>query len=388
MTVKGKSSISKNGMPQRVDDLERIAFLELMLLSTVPMALKAAALLDVPQILYKAGEGALLSAKEIADCFPLQNPANANYLERILRLLASCNVFTELVIEAEGKMERRYGLTPICKYFLKDRKGGSLAPYLLLRHDNLMFQSMHHLHDVVLEGREPFTQAHGESLFEFLEGHPNENTLFNTAMSNLSQIYLSAVLDNYTGFKGVKRLVDVGGGTGSALSMIVAKYPSIQGINFDLPHVVVDAPFYPGVDHVGGNMFESIPSSDAIYMKNILHNWSDESCQKILRNCYDALEDNGKVILVEFLLPAPDECRQKARIALSFDVIMMAQFLGRERTEREYHSLFKAAGFSDCHAVLFVDCMAVLEAHKSKVPAASMLITPNGCCLHDNADLF
>ncbi|KAJ7516909.1 hypothetical protein O6H91_21G004000 [Diphasiastrum complanatum] len=368
--AKPKPIGSKNGMPvpERVDDLDRIAFLELMFVSTVPMALKAVALLDVPEILCKAGEGVLLSAKEIADCVASENPVNINCLERILRLLASCNVFSELVIESEGGQDRRYGLTPICTYFLKDRKGGSLAPYLLLRHDKLLFQSMHHLHDAVLEVGEPFSQAHGESLFEFLEGHPQENTLFNNAMSNLSKMYLSSILDNYTGFNSVKKLIDVGGGTGSGLRMILSRYPCIQGINFDLPHVVASAPQLTGVTHVAGNMFECIPCADCIYMKNILHNWNDESCQTILKNCYDALEENGKLILVEVLLPSSGDSRQIARIAHSFDVIMMAQFLGRERTEQEYYNLFISAGFSDLRVVLFVDCMAVLEAYKYKLP--------------------
>ncbi|KAJ7515768.1 hypothetical protein O6H91_22G027300 [Diphasiastrum complanatum] len=374
-----KTTASRNGMlPPRVDDFERIAFLELMFVSTVPMALKAVALLDVPQILFKAGEGALLSAKDIADCVASENPVNVNCLERILRLLASCSVFSELVIDSEVGQERRYGIAPICTYFLKEKKGGSLAPYLLLRHDKLLFQSMHHLHDAVLGVGEPFTQAHGESLFEFLEGHPCENALFNTAMSNVSQIYLSSILDSYTGFESVKRLVDVGGGTGSGLSMIMSRYPCMQGTNFDLPHVVATAPPLTGVNHVGGNMFESIPCADGIYMKNILHNWNDESCQTILKNCYDALEENGKLILVEVLLPTTNDCKRTTRIALSFDVIMMAQFLGRERTEQEYYTLFTSAGFSDLRVVLFVDCMAVLEAHKSNLPVRDRpLIDPS-----------
>ncbi|KAK4835147.1 hypothetical protein QYF36_005955 [Acer negundo] len=69
----------------------------------------------------------------------------------------------------------------------------------------------------------------------------------------------------------------------------------LEGINFDLPHVIEDAPSYPDVEHVGGDMFVSVPKGDAIFMKWICHDWSDEHCLKFLKNCYEALPENGKL---------------------------------------------------------------------------------------------
>lgn len=65
-------------------------------------------------------------------------------------------------------------------------------------------------------------------------------------MSDHSTITMKKLLETYKGFEGLNSVVDVGGGTGAVLSMIVSKYPSIKGINFDLPHVIEDAPSYPG----------------------------------------------------------------------------------------------------------------------------------------------
>ncbi|KAF2283205.1 hypothetical protein GH714_043537 [Hevea brasiliensis] len=59
----------------------------------------------------------------------------------------------------------------------------------------------------------------------------------------------------------------------------------------------------PGVNHVEGDMFESVPQGDAIFMKWILHDWSDEHCLKLLKNCYEAIPDDGKVIVVDAVLP-------------------------------------------------------------------------------------
>ncbi|KAI4997754.1 hypothetical protein ZWY2020_053096 [Hordeum vulgare] len=43
-----------------------------------------------------------------------------------------------------------------------------------------------------------------------------------------------------------------------------------EGVNFDLPDVFAAAPPIAGVKHVGGDMFKSIPSGDAIFIKKLL----------------------------------------------------------------------------------------------------------------------
>lgn len=85
------------------------------------------------------------------------------------------------------------------------------------------------------------------TIFEYLGANPGSKDLFNRAMSDSSTITMKKILETYNGFKGLKMVVDVGGGTGALLSMIVAKYPLIEGINYDLPHVIEDAPSYPGI---------------------------------------------------------------------------------------------------------------------------------------------
>ena len=112
-------------------------------------------------------------------------------------------------------------------------------------------------------------------------------------MASNSALIMNAFFANYDGFEGVKSLVDVGGGVGSAASIIVKKFPHIRAINFDLPHVIASAPkdipgmknpnflnfqqstdilvtiheIVAGVEHVAGDMFESVPSADVILLK-------------------------------------------------------------------------------------------------------------------------
>ena len=102
--------------------------------------------------------------------------------------------------------------------------------------------------DAVLDGGIAFNKAHGKAVFEYIGTDPRFNKVFNNAMSNHSTIIMKRILETYKGFEGLSTLVDVGGGTGAILNMIISKYPKIKGINFDLPHVIADAPEYDGIN--------------------------------------------------------------------------------------------------------------------------------------------
>lgn len=104
----------------------------------------------------------------------------------------------------------------------------------------------YHLKDAVLEGGIPFNRAYGMTAFEYHGTDPRFNTVFNSGMHGHSTITMKKILEIYGGFEGLTSVVDVGGGTGAALNMIISKYPDIKGINFDLPHVIDEATSYPG----------------------------------------------------------------------------------------------------------------------------------------------
>ncbi|KAL0326200.1 UNVERIFIED_CONTAM: (Iso)eugenol O-methyltransferase [Sesamum radiatum] len=118
-----------------------------------------------------------------------------------------------------------------------------------------------------------------------------------------STVYIKKAIKIYDGFSSLGSIVDVGGGTATALALIIANYPYINGVNFDLPEVVRNAPTYHGIEHIGGDMFAEVPRGDAILLKFMLHNWSDEKCIKLLKNCYEALPNKGKLIVMDYILP-------------------------------------------------------------------------------------
>ncbi|KAK1273928.1 hypothetical protein QJS04_geneDACA010874 [Acorus gramineus] len=125
------------------------------------------------------------------------------------------------------------------------------------------------------------------------------------------------------------------------------RHPRSVSINLSLKHSVSNVHIIYGVEHVGGDVFESVPTGDAIFMKWILHDWSDQHCANLLKNCYKALPPPGKVTVVELILPEAPEINTAAQSVIHVDLIMLAHNPGgKERTERECEALAKEAGFT------------------------------------------
>lgn len=259
-----------NGDDQTKIDKEACLFaLKLASFSVLPMTLKAAVELGVFEVIVDAGTGNFLSTKEIADALSIANPDAPVMLDRILGCLASHDIFTCNVVtnHDDDSVTRLYGATPVCKFLTKNEQGVSMSALVLMNQDKVLMESWYHLKDAVIDGGVPFNKAYGMSAFEYHGKDLRFNKVFNAGMSNHSTITMEKLLDSYTGFEGLTTVVDVGGGVGATLNMIISRHPTISGINFDLPHVIADAPGYAGIVNVGGDMFEKVPTGDAIFIK-------------------------------------------------------------------------------------------------------------------------
>ncbi|GKV16534.1 hypothetical protein SLEP1_g27164 [Rubroshorea leprosula] len=362
-----QSQIHANNIQEGHEEQSSSYAMQLVNSVTLPMTLQAALQLDIFQIIAKAGAGAKLSPQEIATQLGTQNPDAPMMLDRILRLLATYNVLTCSVTTTDhGDLQRLYGLAPVSKYFIRNTDEASLGPFMTLLQDKVSLDSWSQLKDAIVEGGStPFERVHGTHAFEYAAKDFRYNQVFNKAMINHTTIVIREILESYSGFEHLTRLVDVGGGLGVTLSFITSKYPSIKGINFDLPHVVQHAPPYAGVEHVGGDMFHSVPKGDAIFMKWILHDWSDDHCVKLLKNCYDAIPENGKVIVVDAVATVLPEKDVAARATAQMDMLMMTQTHGgKERTQQEFIKLATKAGFSGIRYNCFVATFCVMELFK------------------------
>ncbi|MED6196523.1 hypothetical protein PIB30_048250 [Stylosanthes scabra] len=121
-----------------------------------------------------------------------------------------------------------------------------------------------------------------------------------------------------------------------------------------------------GVEHFGGDMFESVPNGDVILIKHVLYDWDDENCLKVLKNCHKAIPNDGKVIVVESILPnVPEPTAANAKKAFLLDVSMMTHTLrGKERTQQDFMDLAKGSGFTSIKFVVCFSCVWVMEFYK------------------------
>ncbi|TXG60279.1 hypothetical protein EZV62_014852 [Acer yangbiense] len=327
----------------------------------IPLAMRTAVELDVFEIIGKAGPGAKLSASDIATQIPTTNPNAPNMLDRILRLLASYRV---LDCSISGG-ERLYGISCVSKYFVSNEDGVSLAPFLLLPLQSVYLESWPKLKDAIIEGGTPFKMINGMHLFEYAAANPRFNQVYNKGVLNYTTVVMKKIIESYRGFEQFQQLVDVGGGLGVTLDLITSKYPHIKAINFDMPHVIKDAPSYPGVEHLSGDMFQSVPKGDAIILKNVLDCWGDDNCLRLLKNCYKAIPEDGKVIVMNGVLPLEPETSESARDISLLHVRLMIQDDGAtERTKEEFMALATGSGFKGINFVGCVCNFCIMEFFK------------------------
>ncbi|KAH9669577.1 Flavone 3'-O-methyltransferase 1 [Citrus sinensis] len=298
------------------DEEDFMLIMELAHSSLLPMTMKAIIELGVLEILAKASPSQL-SSSEIASQLPTNNQEASTVLDRMLRLLASYSFLTyNLVTNKDGNVFRVYGLASVCRYLLPNEDGVSLAPIFLLAQDKVSVDPGYHLKDCLLEGTLPFMKAHNaKNPFEYAMKDARRRNLFNQSMRNHTALVMKKILEIYKGFEEINQLVDVAGGL--------------------------------GVEHVGGDMFVEVPKGEAIFLKWILHDWSDDQCVKILKNCYDALPEFGKVIVVDSLIPESLETDILSRFVYLLDIQMYTVIPGaKERTVEELKALATKAGFT------------------------------------------
>ncbi|KAH9302691.1 hypothetical protein KI387_014274 [Taxus chinensis] len=307
--------------------------------SFVPaLVLKSALLLEIPDIIARQGPNASLSVQEIAARLPTKNPHLDN-LSRILRYLSTKGVFIQSRV-GDGD-EVRYALTDTAKlFYVKGENPSSIVHAAMLETQEALMARWHHVHECVLQGGHALRKAHGKDVYACARDDPHLNSVINDYMAADTMTSIEQILKHYDGFQELKSVVDLGGSKGTALGEIVKAHPHIHGINFDLPHVIATAQPIPGIEHVGGSMFDGIPSADAIFIKNILVDWDDESCMKILKNCHKALPENGKLVVIEEMMPETVELIEMVEI---MKVAPLTELL--LRNEQEWIKILQNSGF-------------------------------------------
>jgi hypothetical protein len=262
---------------------------------------------------------------------------------RLLRAAASLGVFA---YEGDGQ----FSVTSLGSLL---RKGvpGSLREFALSQGGPLQWQPWGLFPEAVRRGK---TQLHialdmteGQDSFDYFAAHPDEAELFAASMSNATNMIVADVAA-MVDLTGVSSAVDVGGADGALVLAMMQSSPSLRGIVLERPHAIdgsVRAAKAAGMadrfEAVGGDFFQEVPTADLYLLKMILHDWDDESCLAILRNCRASARAGARALVVESIIGKIGE----PDFAAIGDMNMLAVTFGQERSAEEFDKLFTATGW-------------------------------------------
>ncbi|MGW1544773.1 methyltransferase [Streptomyces sp. NPDC002309] len=299
-------------------------------------ALAAFAQLRVPDAMdTSSGTGAETLARTVG-----ADPRNLATLLRYLMML-------EVVAEDRGgyRLTERGAL-------LREDVPGSLRP-LALMYGGPFYESFAGLGHTVRTGEVAFDRRFGENHFDHFARHPELADLFDRSMAASSRMF--APLPTHPVVTAASRapeprtVVDVAGGTGELLGRILTANPRLRGVLLERPHVVDAA--RRSLDAAGcgdrcayrvGDFADVPPGGDVYILSRVLHDWDDDRCREILRHCARAMPAHADLLVVERVLPTDGSFS----LATAWDLHMMCNVGGRERTTAHYAHLLGGAGLT------------------------------------------
>ncbi|WP_369200196.1 methyltransferase [Streptomyces sp. PU-14G] len=261
----------------------------------------------------------------------------ADPLRRVLRLLVARGLFHE--------ENGAFTLTDSGAALRTDVPGSQHAPVLMFT-DEMFRRAAAGIPGAVRTGEPGFDAAYGCSFFDHLAATPDKSRLFDAAMTSRPGTVNAHITDGYP-FPDSGRVVDVGGGRGGLLRDLLLRFPGLTGVLHDRPETVADhllgEPELEGRwSTEGGDFFTAVPAGGDLYLlKNILHDWADEDCRRILGAVRAAVTPGTGLLVIDAVLPGDGTPHP----ALDLDIVMLMVLRGRERTARDFRRLLEGSGF-------------------------------------------
>lgn len=287
-----------------------------------------------------------------------QTETHERSLYRVLRALASVGIFAE----TDPKV---FALTPVAEPLITDRPA-SMRDLVIFMGEKWHWAVYGEMLYSVKTGKVAWEKVHGQEVFPYFQQNPEEYEIFNRAMTSFSHLAAPVAEAYDTG--EAETLVDIAGGHGALLSAFLKANPNLKGVLFDLPEVVAGAPALlekegvsERVETLSGDFFQSVPAGADVYMmKHIIHDWDDERAVKILSNIASTMNSEGKVLIIEHVVPpgnAPDMSKM-------MDLEMLVSPGGVERTAEEYAEILSAAGLRLNRIIPTKSPLSIVEAVK------------------------
>jgi O-methyltransferase domain len=282
--------------------------------------------------------------------------SNGPFLRRTLRFLATRGIFRE---DGEG----RFHLTPHADLLRADAPN-SIKKGVLTLTSETYWQSTGDFVEAVRHGEPAFDRRYGQPFFAYLGANPETAVMFAEGMASMSAGETAHIVAAYD-FPESGVVVDVGGGQGGLLLDVLRARPDLHGLLLDQEPVLAGNVLGQlGADHrwklEPGDFFESVPAGDLYLVKNVLHDWNDEQCVRILSNCRAAMNPGARVVAVDAVVPPGNE----AHFGKAIDIMMLLLASGQERTRPEFERLFERAGLRITRVIPFEGAFAqsVIEA--------------------------
>jgi O-methyltransferase domain/Dimerisation domain len=275
-------------------------------------------------------------------------------LYRVMRALAGFGVLHE----EEGRF---FSLTPAGQLLRSDHPQ-SLRPAVIFRCEE-NYDAFRALVHSVRTGENAFKRVFGAPRFEYLKSNEEANASFQEGMKAITKADTSAILKAYD-FSIFKTVVDVGGGNGALLSGILKQAPHLSAILFDQAATIELARAGAGgqlrdCQLVAGDFFETVPKGGDLYiLKSVIHDWPDEPAVNILRNCRAAMDERGKLVVIDRIIGPPNE----ASYALFVDLAVLVEHGGQERRQKEFEVLFDQAGLKLVRVIETESTFHIMEA--------------------------
>ena len=261
---------------------------------------------------------------------------HASTLYRLLRALSSVGIFVETD-------DRVFGLTPLARCLLSDAMRPMVRMFLSEWHD----KAWNGLNYTVRTGKPGFDHTFSKPAFEWMKENPEERAILDQGQGLKAIGFAEAVIETYD-FSEYKSICDIGGGQGAFLIRLLSKYPHIMGLVADLPattnsaeNSIAKAGLNDRCKVIPYDFFkEAPPVCDAYFLVNVLHDWEDEICRRILKKISRSMNADSKLWIVEYLL----EPRPGFSVAKLLDIEVLVMGGGRERSVDEYTTLLGSVG--------------------------------------------
>jgi len=274
--------------------------------------------------------------------------ANADATGRLLRMLVAMGIFEERAphVFRNNKLST----------FLRTDNPKNVRAMILMHNSDAMSRPWYErLEQGVREGLPPFQLSHGEELFDYLDHHADFDTLFSEAMDAVEALTGDSFATDFD-WGRFDRIIDVGGSRGTKALALLKRHTSLTALVVDRAQVIAEAEQYWVTHGTGemdrlrfqaGDLLAEIPPAlsekDIYLLSAVLHGFDDATCINILRNLATACGRTGaRVALLEMVLPDVGADLAGA----SFDMQMFMGSRGRERTLKEWTTLFDSAGMT------------------------------------------